>query len=135
MYLIISCLSFLCFNFHLTDSLLFQRCIGLRFLFPVYCIPETELTKGKHTSLATIDYCEYSPSFGSAMVDPGNTKWGSITVPLTSCLTGLDLSVMQIKTNIVSCHTADSKPVKQEVNGTVIIPPLVFPGGSIDSLS
>jgi hypothetical protein len=21
---------------------------------------------------------------------PGNTKWGSITVPLTSCLTGLD---------------------------------------------
>jgi hypothetical protein len=29
---------------------------------------------------------------------------------------------------IVSCHTADSKPVKQEVNGTVILPPLVFPG-------
>jgi hypothetical protein len=23
-------------------------------------------------------------------------------------------------------HTADSKPVKQEVNGTVILPPLVF---------
>ncbi len=35
---------------------------------------------------------------------------------------------MQIKTKIVSCHTADSKPVKQEVNGTVIRPPLVFPG-------
>ncbi len=35
---------------------------------------------------------------------------------------------MQIKTNIVSCHTADSKPVKQEVNSTVILPPLVFPG-------
>jgi hypothetical protein len=34
---------------------------------------------------------------------------------------------MQIKTKIVSCHTADSKPVKQEVNGTVILPPLVFP--------
>ena len=34
---------------------------------------------------------------------------------------------MQIKTNIASCHTADSKPVKQEVNGTVILPPLVFP--------
>ncbi len=33
---------------------------------------------------------------------------------------------MQIKTKIVSCHTADSKPVKQEVNGTVILPPLVF---------
>jgi hypothetical protein len=54
-------------------------------------------------------------------------KEGSITVPLTSCLTGLDSSVLQIKTQIVSCHTADSKPVKQEVNGKVILPPLVFP--------
>ncbi len=35
---------------------------------------------------------------------------------------------MQIKTTIVSCHTADSKPLKQEVNGTVILFPLVFPG-------
>jgi len=35
---------------------------------------------------------------------------------------------LQIKTKIVSCHTADPKPVKQEVNGTVILPPLVFPG-------
>jgi len=34
---------------------------------------------------------------------------------------------LQIKTKIVSCHTADSKPVKQEVNSTVILPPLVFP--------
>ncbi len=51
----------------------------------------------------------------------------SITVPLTSCLTGLDKYVLQIKRKIVSCHTADSKPVKQEVNSTVILPPLVFP--------
>ncbi len=35
---------------------------------------------------------------------------------------------MQIKTKIVMCHTADSKPVKQEVKGTAILPPLVFPG-------
>jgi hypothetical protein len=33
---------------------------------------------------------------------------------------------LQIKTQIIS-HTVDSKPVKQEVNGTVILPPLVFP--------
>jgi hypothetical protein len=32
---------------------------------------------------------------------------------------------------MVSCHTADSKPVKQEVNSTVILPPLVFPGQSV----
>ncbi len=31
---------------------------------------------------------------------PGNTKGGSITVPLTSCLTGLDQSVLQIKTKL-----------------------------------
>ncbi len=60
------------------------------------------------------------------MPQPWNTKGGSITVLLTSCLTGLDSSVLQIKTKNVSCHTADSKVVKQEVNGTVILPPLVF---------
>ncbi len=57
----------------------------------------------------------------------GNTKRGSITVRLTSCLTGLDYSVLQIITKNVSCHTADSKPVKQEVNDTAVLPPLVFP--------
>ncbi len=57
-----------------------------------------------------------------------NTKRGSISVLLTSCLTRLDMSVLQIKTKIVSCHTADSKPAKQEVNGTVTLPPLVFAG-------
>ena len=31
------------------------------------------------------------------MLRAGNTKEGSITVPLTSCLTGLDKSVLQIK--------------------------------------
>jgi hypothetical protein len=41
---------------------------------------------------------------------------------------------LQIKTQIVSCHTADSKPVKQEVNGIVILPPLVFPGFFFRSL-
>ncbi len=40
---------------------------------------------------------------------------------------------MQIRTKIVSSHTADSKPVKQEVSGTVILPPLVFPDDSIKS--
>ncbi len=56
----------------------------------------------------------------------GNTKGGSIIVPLISCL---DWSVSQIKRKIVSSHTADFQPVKQEFNGTVILPPLVFPEG------
>ncbi len=34
---------------------------------------------------------------------------------------------MQIKAKIASCHAAYSKPVKQEVNGRVILHPLVFP--------
>jgi hypothetical protein len=58
----------------------------------------------------------------------GNTKGGNIIVPLTSRLTGLDESILQVKTKNVSCHTVDSEPVKQEVNGTVILSPLVFPG-------
>ncbi len=57
-----------------------------------------------------------------------NTKGGSITVLLTSCLTGINKSVLQIKTKIVSSNTAVSIPVNQEVNGTVVLPPLIFPG-------
>ncbi len=41
---------------------------------------------------------------------------------------------MQIKTKIVSSHTAESKPVKQEVNSTMILPPLVFPACTVDLL-
>ncbi len=62
---------------------------------------------------------------------PGNTLGGSITVLLASRLTGLDWSALQIKTKIDSCHTANSKPVKQEVNGTLILPPLVFPAETV----
>ncbi len=61
----------------------------------------------------------HSTKYGVA----GNAKGGSITITLTSCLTGLYKSVLKIKTKIVSCHTADSKPVKQEVNSTAIILP------------
>jgi hypothetical protein len=42
---------------------------------------------------------------------------------------------LQIKQKNVSCHTADSKPDKQVVNGTVILPPLVFPGLTDSSLN
>jgi hypothetical protein len=54
----------------------------------------------------------------------GNTKGGSIAVQFASYLTGLDLSVLEIKTKIVSCHTVR---VKQEVNSKVILPLLAFP--------
>ncbi len=57
---------------------------------------------------------------------PGNTKRGSITVPLTSCWTGLESAVWQLTIFVFICKTDQSKPVKQEVNGTVMLPPLVF---------
>jgi hypothetical protein len=34
---------------------------------------------------------------------------------------------LQIKIKIVSSHTADYKPVKQEVKSTVILPPFIVP--------
>jgi hypothetical protein len=64
---------------------------------------------------------------------PGNTKGRSITVLLTSCLTSLDKSVFQFKTKLVSLHTADSKPVKQEAKGTMILAPIVFPDSTISA--
>ncbi len=64
---------------------------------------------------SVLSFATHLPFIGS-----GNTKGGSIIVPLTSGLTCLDYSVLQIKAKIVSSHTADSKPVKQEVNRTVL---------------
>ncbi len=40
-------------------------------------------------------------------------------------------TILQIKTKIVSYHTADPEPVKQEVDSTVILPPFVFPAQTI----
>jgi hypothetical protein len=40
-----------------------------------------------------------------------------------------------MKTKIVSSHTADFKPVKQEANGTAMLPSLVFPGNCNVSLT
>jgi hypothetical protein len=34
---------------------------------------------------------------------------------------------LQIKTKIASSHAANSKPVKLEVSGIVILPPVAFP--------
>jgi hypothetical protein len=66
---------------------------------------------------------------GEGWVSPGNTK--GITVPLTSCLTGLESAVKQLTIFVLICKTDKSKPIKQEVNCTVKLPPLVFPGKSV----
>ncbi len=86
----------------------------------------------KHYILATIvSGIVKKFSLEIALQSHMNIKWSSRqwkglleknTLALTFCLT-----VLQIQTKNVSCHTADSKPVKQEVNGTVILHPWVFP--------
>ncbi len=58
---------------------------------------------------------------------PGNTKGGKHHCTIDLLFDWFGFSLLQIYTKIVSCHTANSKPVKQEVDGTVILPPLVFP--------
>ncbi len=52
-----------------------------------------------------------------------------------SCLTGLDSFVLQIKTKIVSSHTTDYKPVKQEAKQYSDTPPFSIPCNSISSTS
>jgi hypothetical protein len=64
----------------------------------------------------------------SEFAKPGNTKGGSITCTIDLLFDLFGLVCFANKNKNFSCHTADSKPVKQEVNGTVTLPPLVFPG-------
>jgi hypothetical protein len=61
------------------------------------------------------------------LVYSGNTRWASITVLLTSCLTGLESPVWLMTIFAFICKTDYSKPVKQEVNGKVILPPFSIP--------
>ncbi len=60
----------------------------------------------------------------------GNTK-GKYHCTIDLLFDWFGLVCFANKAKIVSCHTAESKPVKQEVNGTVILPPLVFPAWGI----
>ncbi len=43
--------------------------------------------------------------YGQSLSQPGNTKGGSITVPLTSCLTGLEPAVWQVTIFVFICKT------------------------------
>jgi hypothetical protein len=55
---------------------------------------------------------------------------GAITstrITMRFSITGLESAVGELTMFVFICKTDKSKPVKQEVNGTVIVPPLVFP--------
>ena len=34
-----------------------ERCLGMRFLYPVYCIPEVEIRVGSETAMKTVEFC------------------------------------------------------------------------------
>ncbi len=72
----------------------------------------------------------YPPPSLARIYQAGNTKGGSIIVPLASCLAGLESVVWLLTIFVFICKTDYSKPVKPKVNSTVILPPLVFPDSS-----
>ncbi len=104
-----------------------SRLIDLLFFLTVFYCPVECHSAERHSS-------DCHGAFPHARwQNPGNTKGGgSITVLLTSYLTGLESAVWQLT---FCCKTDKSKPVKQEVNGTVILPPLVFPAKSLADIS
>jgi hypothetical protein len=59
-----------------------------------------------------------SQPFSRPYPQTGNTKGESITVQLTSRLTGLESAVWQLTIFVFICKTGLFKPVKQEVNGS-----------------
>ena len=111
---------------------LYTACIGLLWLnnkvaqSPILkkvqsvCVFKKILKNLKRTIY--VSSCNFQRSF---KVIPGNTKRGNIIALLTSCLTGLESALWQLTIFVFICKTGLSK---QEVNGTVILSPLVFPG-------
>ncbi len=77
--------------------------------------------KGCYEKILEALASEKNPFEARMFLNLGSAKGVSITVPLTSCLTGLEKSCFANK-NKNCCQKAYSKPVKQEINGTMILP-------------
>jgi hypothetical protein len=66
---------------------------------------------------------------------PGNSKGGSITVPLTSCWTGLEIAVWQLTIFVGQNRLIQtSQTGGQWYNGKMILPLLVFPGFTLTAM-
>ncbi len=57
------------------------------------------------SKLATDTFANVNEPLMRSMVRSGNTKVGRITVPLTSCLTGLESAVRKLAINVFICKT------------------------------
>ncbi len=89
--------------------------------------PSVDRHADQHLLLLTTSEEFFFFVIDTLVISSGNTKRGSITVLLTSCLTGLQSGVWLLTIFVFICKTDKSKPVKQEVDSTVILHPLVFP--------
>ncbi len=89
-------------------------------------------------SISQFISCEWNSPFGGSILSrlqhglSREYERGKYHCTIDLLFDWFGLACLQTKTKIVSYHTADSKPVKQEVNSTVILLPLVFPGLSIN---
>ncbi len=82
----------------LIHAILLNSAFPLKLLFTAYVsYPMLTMTHPSRNYFVLSLFCIHARVQG-LRVQSGNTKGGSITVPLTSCLTGLDKSVLQIKT-------------------------------------
>ncbi len=95
-------------------------------------MPNDEVHAMPWQCTTALSACQYYDLYGfnlpphtarlATIILTGNTKRGSINVLLTSCLPGLESAVWQLTFFVFICKTDLSIPVKQEVNGTVILP-------------
>jgi hypothetical protein len=93
-----------------------------------FCI-KCHYAESRNLFFGRMSICSVSLSLVSSCWVHGILKGGSITVPLTSFLTGLESAAWHLTISIFICKTDYSKPVKQEVNGTMDTSPFSIPPG------
>jgi hypothetical protein len=71
---------------------------------PFVCSVLQQLVK-RHSAKVAISNLNINKAKNTQRAEPGNTKGGSITVPLTSCLTGLVSAVSQLTIFVFICET------------------------------
>jgi hypothetical protein len=85
---------------------------------------------GNHLNMDIINASNSLSSFSfHGCFQPGKAKGGSITVPLTSCLTGLESAVWQL--TIFVLFAKQTNPNQSNRRSTVLSP-LVFPAPTLN---
>jgi hypothetical protein len=91
--------------------------------FPARTMTIIQLSFGKNTRLINLR--------SRVRIQTGNTKGGKYHFTSDLLFDWFVISCVTTDNFVFICKTDSSKPVKQEVNGTVILPPLVFPDPAV----